>query len=230
MSGERNWVGAAGSIILFMAAADAAPAKTAQFPSMAPAGQYMIADRSQEIALARSAAPASLSKDADVIVLGAHGYETAVKGTNGFVCLVERSWDSAFDHPEFWNPKIRGPICMNAAAARTVLPADLERAQWALSGLSLADMRARAKTSPKANMIPASGAMSFMLSKEGYLSGADGHWHPHIMFFQANTKAADWGANLKGSPVLALEGSPLTWFFIPVAKWSDGTPADMSGH
>lgn len=190
----------------------------------------MIADRSEEIALARSAAPAAVSKDADAMVLGAHGYETAGKGTNGFVCFVERSWDSGFDQPEFWNPKIRAPICMNAAAARSVLPADLERAEWALSGLSLADMRESTKTSAKAKVTPASGAMSFMLSKEGYLSDANRHWYPHIMFFQASAKAADWGANLPHSPVVALEGNPLTLFFIPVAKWSDGTPVDMGGH
>jgi hypothetical protein len=45
-----------------------------------------------EISLARSAAPASISGGAEVLVLGRHGYETAVRGKNGFVCVVERSW------------------------------------------------------------------------------------------------------------------------------------------
>ena len=62
----------------------------APYPSMAPVEQYLMANRNAETALARSAAPESISRDAEVLVLGGHGYETAVKGKNGFVCLVER--------------------------------------------------------------------------------------------------------------------------------------------
>jgi len=65
------------------------------YPSMAPLDQYLIADRDAEIALARSAAPGSISRDAEVMVLGRHGYETVVKGKNGFVCMVWRSWAAA---------------------------------------------------------------------------------------------------------------------------------------
>src|ERR1700683_1230774 len=83
----------------------------ASYPSMAPLEQYLMEDRTAEIALARSAAPASIAKEADVMVLERHGYETAVKGKNGFVCMVERSWTAGIGFPEFWNPKLRGPIC-----------------------------------------------------------------------------------------------------------------------
>src|SRR5579859_6940545 len=94
-------------------------AARAPYPTMAPLEQYLLPDRNAEIALARSAAPDSISRDAEVLVLGRHGYETAVKGKNGFVCLVERSWNSSSDSPEFWNPKIRGADCYNPPAART---------------------------------------------------------------------------------------------------------------
>ncbi|MGD0988418.1 MAG: hypothetical protein ABR874_11440, partial [Candidatus Sulfotelmatobacter sp.] len=70
------------------------------YPSMAPLDQYLIADRNAEIALARTAAPPSISRDAKVMVLGPHGYETAVEGKNGFVCMVERAWMNPFDSPE----------------------------------------------------------------------------------------------------------------------------------
>ena len=194
---------------------------------MAPRDQYLIADRSEEVAMARSAAPPSISDDAGVMVLGAHGFETAFKGKNTFVCLVERAWDKPFDDPEFWNPHMRGPICMNDAAARTVLPTLLERAEWAMSGLSPAQMSERSKTSAKANMRPASGAMSYMMSKHQYLSDAAPQWHPHVMFFTPSTDPDAWGANLMGSPVLeAAMSSQVTFFFIPVRKWSDGTLAD----
>src|SRR5271169_4040127 len=85
------------------------------YPSMAPLEQYLM-ERNAEIALARSAAPESISRDAEVMVLGRHGYETVVKGTNGFVCVVERGWTAGIDDPVFWNPKIRGAICFNPPA------------------------------------------------------------------------------------------------------------------
>jgi hypothetical protein len=193
---------------------------------MAPVAQYRMASRADEIALARSAAPPSISKDAEVLVLGAHGYETAVKGRNGFVCLVERSWDAGFDDPVFWNPSIRGADCLNPAAAKSVLPHFLERANWSLAGLSKAEMRKRTKAELAAGTypLPTTGAMAFMMSKSQKL-GLDGkHWHPHLMFFLANTKDESWGANLKGSPVIAEHDDPVTTFFVPVTHWSDGTP------
>jgi hypothetical protein len=97
------------------------------YPSMAALDQYLMSDRNAEIALARSAAPDSISRDAKVLVLGPHGYETAVEGKNGFVCAVERGWMAPFDNAEFWNPKIRGPLCFNPPAARSVLPMTYKR-------------------------------------------------------------------------------------------------------
>jgi hypothetical protein len=201
------------------------------YPAMAPLAQYQTASPADEAALARSAAPASISGDAEVMTLGPHGYETAAKGKNGFVCLVERSWGANFDDPVFWNPKIRGPICFNPAAARTVVPEYLERTKWVLAGTSKSDMIARTRAALAANtfVAPADGAMCYMLSKQQYLSDSGGHWHPHLMFFVAHTDAEAWGANLKGSPVISAPESPepVTTFMVPVTKWSDGTSAVM---
>ena len=85
-----------------------AQAAKTPYPTMAPIKQYRM-DRDAEIAMARTAAPTSISKDASVMVLGQKNYETAVEGTNGFVCLVGRSWGSPLENPEFWNPKNRSP-------------------------------------------------------------------------------------------------------------------------
>jgi len=202
------------------------------FPSMAPVEQYRMASPSEEIAMARSAAPASISREAEVLVLGNRGYETAVKGKNGFVCLVERSWSDSYDDAEFWNAKNRSPICLNAAAASTVLAVDLEKTQWALAGLSKAEMIARSKATGSAHPAPAPGSMGYMMSKQGHLSDAVGHWHPHLMFFQPHIAVSEWGANLPGSPVLGQEGgrNEATVFFVPLAKWSDGTSASMDVH
>jgi hypothetical protein len=201
------------------------------YPAMAPVEQYRIASVSEEIALSRSAAPASLSGDASVLTLGDHGYETTLKGSNGFVCLVQRSWASGFDDAEFWNPKLRGPICFNPAAARTILPAYLERTEWAIAGVSKAVMINRTRAQLAANRIatPEAGAVAFMLSKQGYLGDHAGHWHPHLMFFMARGDAADWGADLHGSPVFAArdDSDHITTFFVLVPTWSDGTSAFM---
>jgi hypothetical protein len=72
----------------------------AHYPAMAPLEQYLMPE-SAEIALSRSAAPASVSGDAEVMVPRRDGYGTAMKGKNGFVCLVERAWGKATDHAEF---------------------------------------------------------------------------------------------------------------------------------
>jgi hypothetical protein len=186
-------------------------------------------ERSDEIALSRSAAPDSISRDAEVMVLGRQGYETAVKGRNGFVCMVERSWTGGIDDPDFWNPKLRAPICFNPPAARTYLPLTIKKTEMVLAGRSKAQMFEGIKAAfDKKELRPLEpGAMCYMMSKHGYLSDRDGHWHPHLMFFVPLTEAKAWGAGLPGSPILASEAPQdrLTVFLIPVGKWSDGTVA-----
>src|SRR5215468_4998771 len=130
----------------------AADAKT-PYPSMAPLDQYLM-DRDEEIALARSAAPPSIANDATVMVLGKHGYETSVEGTNGFVCMVGRTWTDAFDRPEFWNPKNRGPACYNPQAARSVLPIDLMRTNFALAGQTKEEIHESMKSAVEKNELP----------------------------------------------------------------------------
>jgi hypothetical protein len=208
-------------------------AKTS-YPSMAPVVQYMMASREAEMALARSAAPESISGDAEVLVLGSHAYETAAKGKNGFVCMVLRSWTAGIDDPDFWNPKVRAPICFNAPAARTYVPFVTKKTEWILAGRSKAEMFESVKAGLDKGELPTQeiGAMCYMLSKDGYLGDPVQHWHPHVMFFLPQMKAEAWGAGLKGSPILAgLDPEDrLTVFLIPVGKWSDGTPDAGAGH
>jgi hypothetical protein len=209
-------------LVLLSAASTLSSAGAAVYPSMAPLARYDISGRAAEIALARSAAPASISGGAQILVLGKRGYETAVKGGNGFVCLVERSWDMNFNSPEFWNPKVRSPQCFNAAGASSVLPRYLERTRWVLAGESIARMRARTQK----RLLPAPGSVCYMMSRQAYLNDTiAGPWHSHVMFFGL-AKPADWGANLPGSPMAADAAAyePVTIFMVVVQKWSDGTP------
>jgi len=222
------------ALIVLLGSAWLARARDAKapYPRMAPLDQYLVPDRNAEIALARSAAPISISGDATVLVLDKSGYQAAVQGKNQFVCLVERSWVSPFDSPEFWNPKLRGPICYNPPAARTILPYTMNRTRLAITGLSKAQIRENvaAAIAKKELPIPEAGAMSYMLSKAGHLGDAVGHWCPHLMFHVPKTDDASWGADLAGSPVL-FNGEyrdvpePETIFMVPVLHWSDGTSA-----
>jgi hypothetical protein len=222
------------AVILLAACQAAGQGAKATYPTMAPVEQYLMADPDAEISLARSAAPESISGNAEILVLNRHGYETAVKGKNGFVCLVERSWSAGIDDPDFWNPKLRAPICFNPPAARFNVPLTIKKTELVLAARSKAQMFedisavfARKEWPPLD-----SGAMCYMMSKQGYLSDRDGHWHPHLMFFAPLTDPAAWGAGLPGSPVLGFEDTPdrQTVFLIPVAKWSDGTAAPVDDH
>jgi hypothetical protein len=224
------------ALVVVLGAAWQAHAQDAKtpYPAMAPVDQYLMADRDAEIALARSAAPESISHDAEVMVLGRHGYETAVKGTNGFVCIVERSWTAGIEDPNFWNPKLRGPICFNAAATRTYLPLTIKKTEWVLAGQSKAQMFESLKAGLDKKELPMQepGAMCYMLSKQQYLGDSATHWHPHLMFFVPQTDAASWGAGLPGSPVLVGDDPEdrLTIFMVPVGKWSDGTADSTDKH
>jgi hypothetical protein len=203
------------------------------YPTMLPIEQYLM-DRDGEIALARSAGPPSIAQDADVLVLERHGYVTAVKGKNGFVCLVERGWTAGIDFPEFWNPKLRGPLCLNAAAARTYLPLTIKKTEWALAGQSNTQIGESLKAAFDKKELPMQepGAMCYMLSKQGYLNDGAGHWHPHLMFFVSQAPAETWGANREDSPIMADEAKTdrLTIFMVTVSKWSDGTEDAQHEH
>lgn len=222
-------------------AGTAAAANTAApYPNMAPIDAYLM-NRTQEIALAKSAAPTSVSKDASVLVLTRTGYATAITGTNGFVCWVARAFSGAFDWPERWNPKIRAAECQNPQAARTILPIAERETAMALAGRSTPDILDAIRTAVRAGKIPKldSGAMSYMMSKSAYLTDQGGHDMPHVMFYAAVKDPADWGANAPDTPVI---GGTI-WFVTPghdaeiaslptlsvfisgVGTWSDGQPA-----
>jgi hypothetical protein len=217
-----------------------AAAQTDRYPRMAAIGQYQM-EESAEIQLARSAAPNSISRDATILVLRRHGYETAVEGKNGFVCMVARSWMAAFDWPEYWNPKVRAADCMNAQAARSILPIVFLRSRMVMAGRSKAEILSAIKAAFENSQVPKleSGAMDYMMSKSAYLTDEGDHNAPHLMFLTAGMDAKDWGAGAAGSPLMSapywffsskepsqMRGlPPMLVFLVGVANWSDGTPA-----
>ena len=213
------------------------------YPKMAPIDQYLMADREAEIALARSAAPDSISRDATILVLGRHGYETAIKGKSGFVCFVGRSWGAAFDWDEYWNPKVKAADCMNPQAARSILPIIYLRARMVMAGRSNAEIVSALKAAYANKQLPEleEGAMDYMMSKPSYLTDQGGHNMAHVMFYTRLKDGKDWGSGAEGAPVMSspywsfstteqpqLKGLPqILVFLVAVPSWSDGTPVDM---
>ncbi len=236
-------MGCAAAFLAMSGAAVANPA--ARYSRTAPIDAYLM-DRDEEIALARSAAPNSISKDATILVLTRTGYETAVTGTNGFVCMVGRGFGGPFNWPERFNPKIRAAECLNPPAARSVMPFAKLRTAMFLAGRTTAEIIDRIEIALSTKEIPPlePGAMSYMMSKSSYLTDEGDHNMPHLMFFVPVKDSADWGANAPDTPVIGGD----YWFFTPgneeaetanlptisvfltrVANWSDGTPVRRTG-
>jgi len=217
-----------------------AVAQADKYPRMAAIDQYLM-EKNAEIQLARSAAPESISRDAKILVLERQGYETAVEGKNGFVCMVARSWMAAFDWPEFWNPKVRAADCMNPQAARSIVPIVFLRSRMVMAGRSDAEIVSALETAFTHKRLPdlESGAMAYMMSRSAYLTDEGEHNMPHLMFYTRVKNSADWGANAEGSPVLSspfwffsskeepqVKGlPPMLVFLVALSNWSDGTAA-----
>jgi hypothetical protein len=199
------------------------------YASMAPLDQYLISDENAEIALARSAAPASISDNAEIMVLGPQGFKTAVKGTNGFLCLVGRSWAQDTKNPEFWNPRIRAPHCFNPQAAKTFAPIFLMKTKLVLAGKSRSEILEATTAALDGKELPAlaPGAMAYMMSKQQYLNDDGKAWHPHVMFYVSGDATKSSGGNLPGSPVIAAPDPEerVTILMVVARQWSDGTPA-----
>ena len=193
------------------------------YPSMAPIEQYRM-DRDAEIALARTAAPAAISRDADIMVLGQRNFETAVHGRNGFVCVVGRAFAGPLGNPEFWNPKNRSPICFNPPAARSLMPYAMKQTAMALAGASKAQNAdaIRAAVATQELGVPELGSMAYMMSKEAYLTDRGSHNLAHVMFELPRDGV------FRDDPdfFVSWDPAPVIEFNVPVGQWSDGTAAN----
>jgi hypothetical protein len=191
------------------------------YPTMAPIEQYRM-DRDTEIALARTAAPPSISRDAEILVLGQRNFETAVQGKNGFVCAVGRAFAGPLTNPEFWSPKNRSPVCYNPPAVRSLLPYAMKQTGMALAGASKAQITDAIRTAVARKELgaPESGSMAYMMSKKAYLTDRGGHNLAHLMFeLPRNGVIRDDPAFL-----VSWDPAPVIEFNVPVGQWSDGTP------
>jgi hypothetical protein len=191
-----------------------------RYPTMAPIEQYRM-DRDAEIALARTAAPASISRDAEILVLGQKNYETAVKGTNGYLCVVGRAFAGPLNNPEFWSPKNRSPVCWNPPAVRSLWPYAVKETGMALAGASKAQIveAIRTAVAKKELGVPETGSMAYMMSKEAYLTDRGDHNLAHVMFELPRNGVLQDDPNY----FVSWDPAPVIEFNVPVGQWSDGT-------
>jgi hypothetical protein len=188
--------------------------------------------RDEQIALAMSAAPAPVSSNATVYVLGPKGYEKARQGTNGFSCLVYRS---------FVNPTETtvGPMCFDAEGSRTTLVVYLHSEELRSSGKSEAEIKADAENGYKAGRFeyPSKMGLLYMMSNENRLGPTSDHktqhYPPHLMFYAPNMTAQDLGFDSGPQPAymgLSNPGKPNNLLVVlPTTAPTQTSSADNSG-
>jgi hypothetical protein len=219
-------------LLLAVAATPALPQEVRT--AMGPIADYLL-DESYEIALAMSAAPDHIARDATVLVFRRDGYHQVRDGTNGFTCLVERSWSSPMGpHRDFYNPRLRAPICYNAEASRTVMGDYLRRTELALAGKKWDEIQQVIRDDIATGRLqaPRELAMSYMLSAGQLLGTRTGRYKPHVMFYVPYTTAEHLGSNpgTTDYPVMfEHEGGPFAALIVPVAEWNE-TPAEASSR
>lgn len=150
-----------------------------------PALSKFLMEQNHEIALARSAAPDRISKDATIMVLGENGYETVIEGSNSFVCLVIRSWGNpTYDHAAIYMPEIVVPECLDENAARTILPIQLFRAELGTRMTPPAEIEAAVREGFHSGRFHRTQAVSFSYMLSAAMTFGDSQQGPaHIMIY-----------------------------------------------
>jgi hypothetical protein len=196
-----------------------------QTPKYPPVEQYLMS-KAEEIALARTAAPATVSDRATVKVLTRSGFEVAQQGDNGAVCMVMRGFSApTYTPPQFRNlvydPTVHAPICFMPGAARVVMPYYELRTKLALQGKSPDEIAEGVAVAYAHGSLPRRDEVTFayMWSARQNLASGVGHWHPHLMVFAPYYDNSMVGGNPFGSPLPQLTddaGTPFAVVVVPV--------------
>jgi hypothetical protein len=199
-----------------------AHAQASKYP---PIEQYLM-PLADEIALAKTAAPANISDRATVKVFTKTGFEVAQPGDNGNVCMVMRGFSAPTYSPApfrklVYDATVRAPICFTPLAAREVMPYYELRTKLALQGKNPDEIAAGVAAAYAAGDLPKRSEVSFayMWSAHQNLASGVGHWHPHVMVFAPYYDNAMVGGNPFGSPLPQLTddaGTPFSVVVFPV--------------
>jgi hypothetical protein len=184
----------------------------AQSSQVVPAQVPQPMERQQEINLALSACPSSVSGAAAVYVLEKSGYVRVRDSENGFTAIVQHAMLTSQE-----------PQCIDAEGTRTFLPRILLVAELRAQGKSgeeikrlVADAIAKGTFHP-----PTRPGITYMLSKENIVPNETGiptPFPPHVMFYGPYMTNADIGADRSqnGPAFVATEGSPYALIIVPV--------------
>jgi hypothetical protein len=171
-------------------------------------GTRPLLPRATEILLARSAAPASVSAQASVMVFTDTGFVLAQTGSNGVTCIVNRSWPASLE-----------PHCYDEEGSRTILPIEMRRTLLYHQGRSEAEVDADVGHALAIGTLrlPQRPAVTYMMSAGQQLVGDDGkpagNWRPHVMVYYPylTNRAAGFAATPDMAVgMVADEGGPLT--------------------
>ena len=197
----------------------------AQSPKYPPIEEYLM-PQANEIALAKSAAPANISGRATIKVLTRSGYEIAQKGDNGSVCMVMRGFSAPTYTPApfrnlVYDPTVRAPFCFTPQAVREVLPYYELRTKLAMQGKNPDEIAEGVQAAYAKGELPQRTGVSFayMWSADQNLASGVGHWHPHMMVFAPFYENSALGGNTFGSPLPQVSddaGTPFAVVVIPV--------------
>jgi hypothetical protein len=212
-------------VLGFLLAALVAAPMLAQSPKYPPLSEYLMAPEA-EIALARSAAPESVSKHATVKILTASGYKVTAQGDNGSVCMVLRGFSAPTYTPAqfrdlVYDPTVHAPICFTAPAARIVMPYYEFRTKVAMEGKGPDEIAARIQAAYIRGELPRRDGVTFayMWSAHQHLGPGIGAWHPHLMVFAPYYENSMVGGNEFGSLLPQVSddaGTPFAVVVIPV--------------
>ena len=181
------------------------------------AGKRELLPRSQEIALARSAAPANIGDSATVYVFTESGFVVAERGTNGAACYVSRSWPTSIE-----------PHCFDAEGAASMMRIHMREVELLHRGLTPdAAQREMAPDILSGKLrLPTKPAMSWMFSAEQKLIGDTGEpagrWRPHIMIYYpylAPMPGGDGGAPTFLGGMVSGAGTSQSSIIIPVSDF-----------
>jgi predicted methyltransferase len=165
---------------------------------------HYLMDTDREVALARSAGPEQVGAAATIHVLKSGGYELAVEGTNGFHCMVLRSWTGPV---LTYDTRTTAPICFNPQASATVLPVKIFVSQQIATGAAAAAIAEAIEQRVASGQfpLPQPGSFAYMLSGNQWLNERIGSWRPHLMFYASNVTNDQVGGNamVEGMPFVA---------------------------
>jgi hypothetical protein len=166
-------------IVLLPVSVAAQPANLAQQANLS---------RSDEMRLARSAAPVEITKDARIYVLDHDHYVVAEPGHSTMSCMVIRSGSS-----------VVSPECGDAEADASALAVERFRTEERLAGRSLADIDQAVKDGLAAGRFraPKRPALVYMMSPMQQLTNPAGKpigkWMPHVMVYYPFLSDSDLG-------------------------------------